>query len=84
VFPRNVTREDIDHFAEFTGDTVLRHTDEAADAAIRVGGIVAHGYLIVSFAAGCCVRKPARSGQLWLGEPEFLTPVKPGDALTVT
>ena len=40
---------DIEHFAEFTGDTFYAHTDEEAAAANPLfGGIVAHGYFVVS------------------------------------
>ncbi len=54
--PRQVTKADIDHFAEFTGDTFYAHTDpEAAAANPLFGDIVAHGYLIVSLAAGLFV-----------------------------
>ncbi|HWH29236.1 MAG TPA: aldehyde dehydrogenase family protein, partial [Mycobacteriales bacterium] len=53
---RRVTLEDISHFAEFTGDTFYAHTDEAAASANPLfGGIVAHGYLVVSLAAGLFV-----------------------------
>ncbi len=85
--PRTVTREDVDHFAEFTGDTFYAHTDEAAAAANPLfGGIVAHGYLILSFAAGLFV-SPAPGPVLanyGLENLRFVTPVKPGDELTVT
>ena len=51
--PRQVTLADIEHFAEFTGDTFYAHMDEeAARANPFFDGRVAHGYLIVSFAAG--------------------------------
>ena len=51
--PRVISLEDIDHFADFTGDTFYAHTDpEAAAHNPLFGGIVAHGYLIVSMAAG--------------------------------
>src|SRR3954466_10866238 len=54
--PRQVTLEDIEHFAEFTGDTFYAHMDEAAAAANPLfGGRVAHGYLILSWAAGLFV-----------------------------
>ncbi len=54
--PRKVTLEDIEHFAEFTGDTFYAHTDEEAAARNPFfEGRVAHGYLIVSFAAGLFV-----------------------------
>jgi oxepin-CoA hydrolase / 3-oxo-5,6-dehydrosuberyl-CoA semialdehyde dehydrogenase len=85
--PRTVTRADIDHFAEFTGDTFYAHTDEAAAAANPLfGGIVAHGYLVVSFAAGLFVSPEPGPvlANYGLENLRFLTPVMPGDALTVT
>jgi oxepin-CoA hydrolase / 3-oxo-5,6-dehydrosuberyl-CoA semialdehyde dehydrogenase len=85
--PRTVTRQDIDHFAEFTGDTFYAHTDpEAAAANPLFGGIVAHGYLVVSLAAGLFVSPEPGPvlANYGLENLRFLTPVKPGDALTVT
>jgi oxepin-CoA hydrolase/3-oxo-5,6-dehydrosuberyl-CoA semialdehyde dehydrogenase len=85
--PREVTLADIEHFAEFTGDTFYAHTDEeAARANPFFDGRVAHGYLIVSFAAGLFV-DPAPGPVLanyGLENLRFLTPVNPGDSLTVT
>ncbi|MGC0366199.1 oxepin-CoA hydrolase/3-oxo-5,6-dehydrosuberyl-CoA semialdehyde dehydrogenase [Rhodococcus sp. 27YEA15] len=85
--PRLVSRADIDHFAEFTGDTFYAHTDPAAAAANPLfGGIVAHGYLIVSLAAGLFV-DPAPGPVLanfGVDNLRFLTPVKAEDSLTVT
>jgi len=53
---RQVSLDDIQHFAEFTGDTFYAHTDEEAAAKNPFfDGRVAHGYLIVSFAAGLFV-----------------------------
>jgi oxepin-CoA hydrolase/3-oxo-5,6-dehydrosuberyl-CoA semialdehyde dehydrogenase len=85
--PRPVTRDDIDHFAEFTGDTFYAHTDEEAAAANPLfGGIVAHGYLVVSFAAGLFVSPEPGPvlANYGLENLRFLTPVKAGDELTVT
>ncbi|WP_375497400.1 phenylacetic acid degradation bifunctional protein PaaZ [uncultured Jatrophihabitans sp.] len=85
--PRLVTQEDVAHFAEFTGDTFYAHTD--AEAAARnplFGGIVAHGYLVVSIAAGLFV-SPEYGPVLanyGIDDLRFVTPVKPGDELTVT
>ncbi|MBY6412830.1 phenylacetic acid degradation bifunctional protein PaaZ [Rhodococcus sp. BP-252] len=85
--PRKVTHADIDHFAEFTGDTFYAHTDpEAAAANPLFGGIVAHGYLVVSLAAGLFV-DPAPGPVLanfGVDNLRFLTPVKAEDSLTVT
>ncbi|GAA2165862.1 phenylacetic acid degradation bifunctional protein PaaZ [Actinomadura napierensis] len=85
--PRVVTLEDVEHFAEFTGDTFYAHTDEeAARANPLFGGRVAHGYLVVSFAAGLFVDPDPGPvlANYGLENLRFLTPVKPGDELTVT
>lgn len=85
--PRTVTLADIGHFADFTGDTFYAHTDpEAAAANPLFGGIVAHGYLVVSLAAGLFV-DPAPGPVLanfGVDSLRFLTPVRADDALTVT
>ncbi|MFC5392131.1 phenylacetic acid degradation bifunctional protein PaaZ [Bosea vestrisii] len=84
---RTVTLEDIEHFAHFTGDTFYAHMDEeAAKANPFFDGRVAHGYLIVSFAAGLFV-DPAPGPVLanyGVDALRFLTPVNPGDSLQVT
>ncbi|QVQ54271.1 phenylacetic acid degradation bifunctional protein PaaZ [Spiractinospora alimapuensis] len=85
--PRTVTAEDVAHFAEFTGDTFYAHTDaEAAAANPFFDGIVAHGYLVVSLAAGLFVAPEPGPvlANYGLENLRFLTPVAPGDALTVT
>ena len=85
--PRTVTLDDIAHFAEFTGDRFYAHTDaEAAAANPFFDGIVAHGYLVVSLAAGLFV-DPAPGPVLanyGIDNLRFLTPVNPGDELTVS
>ena len=85
--PRQVTLDDIEHFAEFTGDTFYAHMDEeAARANPFFDGRVAHGYLIVSFAAGLFV-DPAPGPVLanyGLENLRFLAPTKFGDELIVT
>lgn len=85
--PRSVTLADIDHFAEFTGDTFYAHTDEQAAAANPFfDGRVAHGYLVVAFAAGLFV-DPAPGPVLanyGLDNLRFLNPTYPGDELTIT
>ncbi|RSM89550.1 phenylacetic acid degradation bifunctional protein PaaZ [Kibdelosporangium aridum] len=85
--PREVTMADIEHFAEFTGDTFYAHMDEEAAAANPFfGGRVAHGYLVVSFAAGLFVQPDPGPvlANYGLENLRFLTPTFPGDSLTVT
>ncbi|HUB38923.1 MAG TPA: phenylacetic acid degradation bifunctional protein PaaZ [Streptosporangiaceae bacterium] len=85
--PRRVTLEDIEHFAEFTGDTFYAHMDEAAARANPFfDGRVAHGYLVLSFAAGLFVQPDPGPvlANYGVENLRFLTPVYPGDDLTVT
>ena len=85
--PRVVTLADVEHFAEFTGDTFYAHMDEQAAAANPFfNGRVAHGYLVLSFAAGLFVQPDPGPvlANYGLDNLRFLTPVYPGDALTVT
>jgi len=83
---RVITLEDIEQFAHFTGDTFYAHMDEdAARANPFFPGRVAHGYLLLSFAAGLFVEPSpgpvlANTG---LNELSFQKPVSPGDAITV-
>ncbi|KRA30016.1 MULTISPECIES: phenylacetic acid degradation bifunctional protein PaaZ [unclassified Nocardioides] len=84
---RTVTLADIDHFAEFTGDTFYAHTDpEAAAANDLFGGIVAHGYLVVSLAAGLFVEPNPGPvlANFGVDNLRFLTPVKAEDTIKVT
>ncbi len=83
---RRVTRDDIDHFAEFTGDTFYAHTDEAAAEKNELfGGIVAHGYLVVSLAAGLFVEPNPGPvlANFGVDNLRFLTPVKVDDEISV-
>jgi oxepin-CoA hydrolase/3-oxo-5,6-dehydrosuberyl-CoA semialdehyde dehydrogenase len=84
---RTVSLEDIEHFAEFTGDTFYAHTDEAAAKENPLfGGIVAHGYLVVSLAAGLFVDPDPGPvlANFGVDHLRFLTPVKAGDSIAVT
>ncbi|MGI8881850.1 MAG: phenylacetic acid degradation bifunctional protein PaaZ [Jatrophihabitans sp.] len=83
---RTVTLEDIEKFADLTGDTFYAHMDEAAAAANPLfGGRVAHGYFLVSAAAGLFVDPDPGPvlANYGLDNLRFLTPVYPGDTLTV-
>jgi oxepin-CoA hydrolase / 3-oxo-5,6-dehydrosuberyl-CoA semialdehyde dehydrogenase len=85
--PRTVTLKDISHFAEFTGNTVHAHTDRAAAAEYPLfGEMVAHGCLVVSLAAGPFVEPNPVPVLANFGSDGLrcLTPVRAGNALTVT
>ncbi|WP_171229375.1 phenylacetic acid degradation bifunctional protein PaaZ [Ruegeria sp. HKCCA4008] len=84
--PRTITMEDIEHFANFTGDTFYAHMDQAAaERNPFFPGRVAHGYLLLSFAAGLFVEPNegpvlANTG---LDGLRFMKPVEAGDTIKV-
>ena len=84
--PRVVTLDDIEKFADLTGDHFYAHMDEEAAAANPFfEGRVAHGYFLISAAAGMFV-DPAPGPVLanyGLDDLRFAEPVYPGDSLTV-
>jgi oxepin-CoA hydrolase/3-oxo-5,6-dehydrosuberyl-CoA semialdehyde dehydrogenase len=83
---REVSEEDVERFARFTGDTFYAHMDaEAAKANPFFEGRVAHGYLIVSFAAGLFVDPEPGPvlANYGVDHLRFLAPVYFGDALRV-
>lgn len=84
--PRTILLEDIEHFASFTGDTFYAHMDDAAAKRNPFfPGRVAHGYLLLSFAAGLFVEPNegpvlANTG---LDSLRFMKPVEAGDSIRV-
>ena len=83
---RTVTVEDIERFAELSGDRFYAHMDEALAARNPLfGGRVAHGYFLVSAAAGLFVDPPYGPvlANYGLDSLRFLKPVKPGDRIKV-
>jgi oxepin-CoA hydrolase/3-oxo-5,6-dehydrosuberyl-CoA semialdehyde dehydrogenase len=84
--PRVITLDDIEAFAALSGDTFYAHMDQAAAAANPFfEGRVAHGYFVVSMAAGLFVSPEPGPvlANVGLQNLTFTTPVYPGDALTV-
>ena len=83
---RTITLSDIEHFADFTGDTFYAHMNEAAaERNPFFPGRVAHGYLLLSFAAGLFVEPNegpvlANTG---IDALRFMKPVVPGDSISV-
>jgi oxepin-CoA hydrolase/3-oxo-5,6-dehydrosuberyl-CoA semialdehyde dehydrogenase len=83
---REVRLDDIETFAHFTGDTFYAHMDEDAAAANPFfPGRVAHGYLLVSWAAGLFVDPEPGPvlANYGLENLRFVTPVSPGDSIRV-
>jgi len=83
---RLVTLEDIERFAELSGDHFYAHMDESAAARNPLfGGRVAHGYFLVSAAAGLFVDPPYGPvlANYGIDGLRFTKPVKPGDRIKV-
>jgi len=83
---REVTLDDIEAFAHLTGDTFYAHMDEAAAQRNPLfGGRVAHGYLLVSIAAGLFVDPPYGPvlANYGIDNLRFTKPVKPGTWIKV-
>ncbi|MCK0139290.1 phenylacetic acid degradation bifunctional protein PaaZ [Aliiroseovarius sp. F47248L] len=83
---REISLDDIEKFAHFTGDTFYAHMDDAAAKRNPFfPGRVAHGYLLISFAAGLFVSPDegpvlANTG---LDNLRFMKPVEAGDSIAV-
>jgi oxepin-CoA hydrolase / 3-oxo-5,6-dehydrosuberyl-CoA semialdehyde dehydrogenase len=83
---RTVTLEDIERFADLSGDRFYAHMDEAAAKANPFfDGRVAHGYFVVSAAAGLFVDPDPGPclANYGLERLRFTRPVYPGDTLRV-
>jgi oxepin-CoA hydrolase/3-oxo-5,6-dehydrosuberyl-CoA semialdehyde dehydrogenase len=83
---REITLADIEQFAELSGDRFYAHMDE--DAAARnpfFDGRVAHGYFLVSMAAGLFVypEEGPVLANYGLDDLRFNEPVYPGDVITI-
>jgi len=83
---REVTVDDIERFAELSGDRFYAHMDEAQAARNPLfGGRVAHGYFLVSAAAGLFVDPDYGPvlANYGIDHLRFVKPVKPGDRIRV-
>ena len=83
---REVTIEDIEQFAALTGDNFYAHMNEREAARNPLfGGRVAHGYFLISAAAGLFVDPEYGPvlGNYGLEQLRFVKPVKPGDRIKV-
>lgn len=83
---REVTVEDIERFAALSGDNFYAHMSESEAARNPLfGGRVAHGYFLISAAAGLFVEPHYGPvlGNYGLDELRFVKPVKPADRIKV-
>ncbi len=81
--PRKVTDQDVEDFANLSGDHFYAHTDPDAASRSLFGKIVAHGYFVLSAAAGQFVHPDEGPVLLNYGLENlaFLAPVAPGDTI---
>jgi 3-hydroxybutyryl-CoA dehydratase len=81
---RTIGEADITSFATLTGDTHPQHTDAEWAAGSRFGERIAHGLLVLSYAAGLVPFDPDRVVALRrVGDAVFKAPVKIGDTVHV-
>jgi acyl dehydratase len=81
---RTVTEADVAGFAGLTGDFHPQHTDAEWAAASPFGGRIAHGLLVLSFAAGLVPFDPERVMALRrVRDVVFKRPVRLGDTIRV-
>ena len=82
-YERIVTAEDIQKFADVTGDTNPLHRDAAFAAKTRFGEPIAHGMLSAGYISAVLGTKlaPARVAVYLSQSLRFLRPVKIGDTI---
>ena len=81
---RTIGEADISAFATLTGDRHPQHTDAEWAAGSRFGERIAHGLLVLSYAAGLMPFDPERIVALRrVSDAVFKQPVKIGDTLHV-
>ena len=81
---RHIKQEDINLYAQASGDFNPIHIDEAFAARTPVGGTIAHGMLILAYVIQTIT---ASFGPGWLSggrlAVRFRTPARPGDTLAI-
>lgn len=84
--PRIITAEDIDRFADLSGDHFYAHLRETDFSNTMFEKQVAHGYLIMSLAAGLFVDSYEKNPVLLnygIDELRFTKPVYPGSSIQI-
>jgi 3-hydroxybutyryl-CoA dehydratase len=83
TFEKTVTAEDIQRFAEVTGDTNPLHSDAEYAKKTRFGECIAHGMLSAGFISAVLGTKLAPNAcAVYLSQTlRFLRPVKVGDTI---
>jgi 3-hydroxybutyryl-CoA dehydratase len=80
---RKITDEDIEAFAQLTGDYNPVHLDEEFARATRFGRRIAHGMLSASLISSVLANKLPGRGSVYLSQTlKFVAPVYPDDTVT--
>jgi 3-hydroxybutyryl-CoA dehydratase len=78
-----ITGDDIEQFAQVTGDFNPIHTDEPYARSTHFGGRIAHGILVVGLISAVLGNQLPGPGSIYCSqELSFLAPVHPGDEIT--
>ncbi|MCK5123706.1 MAG: MaoC family dehydratase [Dehalococcoidia bacterium] len=81
---KHITQENINLYAEASGDFNPIHIDESFAAKTPLGGTIAHGMLSLAYVSEMMT---SAFGQNWLSEgklrAKFKEPARPGDTLTI-
>ena len=82
---KQLSQEQINRYAEASGDHNPIHIDEAFARATPLGGTIAHGMLVLAFLSEMMA---TAFGELWLSSGKlrvrFRAPARPGDTLTAS
>lgn len=82
---KQVTQEQIQRYADATGDHNPIHVDEAFARSTPLGGTVAHGMLVL---AAIAEMMAAAFGEAWITSGRlrvrFRAPARPGDTITAS
>jgi 3-hydroxybutyryl-CoA dehydratase len=81
---KHITQQNINLYAEASGDFNPIHIDESFAAKTPLGGTIAHGMLSLAYVSEMMT---STFGQNWLSEgklrAKFKEPARPGDTLTI-
>ncbi|HKZ78585.1 MAG TPA: MaoC family dehydratase [Pyrinomonadaceae bacterium] len=80
---KTITDEDIQQFADVSGDHNPLHLDEEFAATTRFGRRIAHGMLSASLISAAIAHQLPGQGSIYLSQTlQFVAPVFPGDRVT--
>jgi 3-hydroxybutyryl-CoA dehydratase len=80
---KTITDEDIQAFADVTGDHNPIHLDDEYAAKTRFGSRIAHGMLRASLISAVLANELPGAGSVYLSQTlKFVKPVLPGDTVT--